>query len=218
MSKRESPKVLSLIRGMLALRDKTGRDLAIVGASWLEAVVEQNLRENMQVYAGKAPDRAVFERALKSSEQKILVAAGFGLISNETLKAALLVNKVRNAFAHTIEDLTCDSPTIASNIAQMKLSMDMAMESVTINQSAANAPVEGITFDGERFEDVSGIFDVNPWRVFFFLPNVPAATNDDRLRNQIFACALGAAGLGLKPWLLRELPAGLPGVDIEFAK
>jgi hypothetical protein len=213
MVKREIPPIENLVRAMLALRHKTGRELAIVGASWLDLILEQNLRSSMEQDLSEAERRKLFDHVgpLSTISAKIDVARAFDLISAEARAQSHLVNGVRNAFAHTIEDLDSDSPSVAKYIDQMTLTLDQVMGWLTVDPSRPDpTPPTAFVFDGERFEysAVSGILDADAETVLFFMPSIDVQNRDDRLRQQIFACTVGAAGRGLKPWIQDSAPAG----------
>lgn len=217
MPKNEVPPVASLVRALLGLRTKSGRDLAILGASWIDLILEKNLTVNMDsMRAGaltSSERRELFEGrgVLASTSAKFNTAHAFGLISRQTLQQGLLLNTVRNAFAHTIEDIDSGSPMIAKLIDRMELTADDGLTFLKNRPDAStrSSPFSNFRFDGEDFDSKSatGVFDVNPDRVLFFVPCVTGASNDDVLRNHIYACAVGAAGLGLKSWMLETAPA-----------
>ena len=193
---------------MLALRTSTGRDLAIVGASWLDAAVELNLRYNMTSLAGQEPDPQVFFKGVRGLEARLWVAEAFGLFGDSTIRhQADLVRRVRNALAHTIDDLNCDSSSIAPLIDQMTLTTESVTQSLLIDPNTVdprNSQPWWFTFDGEDFrgDQVSVIGAENPDRIVFFVPRSPEpVTRDDRLRRQIYATVFGVLGLGLKPWI-----------------
>lgn len=203
---------------MLKLRNMTGRDLAIIGAAWLDAAVELNLRYNMQALAARPPTKEVFARGLRGLESRLWVADAFGLFGGSDVRPqADLLRRVRNEFAHTIEDVDCDSPTIAPLIDQMNLTPEGVTDDLVIRAQAEERASErwSFQFDGEEFNgaDVAAIYDESPDRLLFFVPLVhDIRSRDDRLRAQIYAAVHGALGLGLKSWLLSEGATGL--VDV----
>jgi len=197
---------------MLALRGKAGRDLAVLGASWLDIILEQNLLANMAELSSDERDDLFDGRGvLATTSAKINVARSFGLISAEARTQSKLLNRVRNLFAHTIEDLDTDSPAIAAIVDKMTFTYESAMQFITIDPDANRDLSHGaFNFDGETFDsdDVSTIVEPHPESVLFFLPKVAIETRDDRLRSQIYACVIGAAGIGLKPWIESSAPRG----------
>lgn len=220
MTRSEAPSVTNLVRGMLSLRGLRGRELAIVGSAWLEAAVEVNLRYNMLHSAGVEPERQVFARALRGLESRLLIAQAFGLFGHhEVGRQADLVRRVRNEFAHTFEDVTCDSPTIAPIIDEMSLTTRSVMDGLRVRKSGDGwLDSSEFTFDGEVFGGaaVQAIIDVNPYRVLFFVPDGGAFKNrDDRLRQQIHASVFGVLGTGLRPWLEETVPEGIAEIVVR---
>lgn len=200
------PPVVNLIRAMLKLRSMNGRELAIVGAAWLDAAVELNLRYNMRHQSGVEPEQQVLTRGLRGLEARLWVADAFGLFATpDVRRQADLVRRVRNEFAHSIEDLDCDSPRIAPLIDQMTLTTEEVQAGLTIDPSARGYAHRPFIFDGETFADVAAIVEAEPLRLLFFVPDTtPPTTRDERLRNQIHATVYGVLGLGLKSWLMEE--------------
>ncbi|AWB85502.1 hypothetical protein C3E77_01890 [Mycetocola zhujimingii] len=198
---------------MLRLRDKRGRDLAILGASWLDVVLEQNLIANMGALSAKDREELFGGRGvLSTTSAKIRVAHSFKLISEETKSQSLLLNRVRNEFAHTLEDLNATSPRILHLLDQMSLTPEHGLEFITINPDApTELEHDAFLFDGERFEidDVNAILDLDPERVLFFLPSGDGTSPDAVLLRHVYACIFGVAGLGLRSWVERTSLGGL---------
>lgn len=85
MPSRALPPVENLVRGMLALRFKGGRELAILGASWLDAALEINLREHFHEDYRTA-DVNLFKGGLKSMAAKTYLAEALGSIPCSTVR------------------------------------------------------------------------------------------------------------------------------------
>lgn len=196
---------------MLDLRSKHGRELAILGASWLDVALEINLREHF-LPAYRVPTRSdLFRSTLKSFESKINVARAMGAMPPEIADHVDLVRRVRNEFAHTIDDIDLEAPVMKTSLGQMTLTPARALDGLTIDKSAPKAKPYRFRFGQDEFEsDVAAIAD-SDGRVLFFVPDGSDRSSDDILRRQIYGCMIGVLGFGLRPWLDRESrPGGLP--------
>lgn len=98
------------------LHDQTDRACAIIGGAWIENQVEQLLLARMCPLSSKRREY-LFEGfgPLAGFASKIEVAFAFHLFESEARTDLLLVNSIRNKFAHEIAggEWTFDHPGIA---------------------------------------------------------------------------------------------------------
>lgn len=210
MAHRTLPPVVNLVNGMLALRRLQGRELAIVGASWLDVALEINLREHF-VPSLRVPDRSdIFGGMLRSSASKVDLVVALGTVHPEVIRHVDLVRQVRNEFAHTVEDIDLSANLMKTWLGQMVFTPGDALKLVA-NSPETEGESPPFVYNGESFVgDVTGIGGPTD-EVLFFVPDGDARTPDNRLRRQIYACMIGLLGYGMKPWLERSSePNGLP--------
>jgi hypothetical protein len=208
MGRREIPPLVNLVRSMLILRERQGRDLAILGASWLDIVLEKSLRANMEQLDVKLGD-ALFGQSgyLHTLSAKIDLACSFAIISKKAMVASHQLRQVRNLYAHTLDDLSSDAPQIAATIGQMDFSLKDTMPFDKTSRDDST-----FTFEGEVFTDGHGILaDDPPHEILFFVPSVivqPETRRDDLLRQHIYACIFAGLEQGLRGWIDETVSPG----------
>lgn len=149
------------------------------------------------------------DKPLGAASARLRTAHAFGLISSRARDQALLLNKVRNEFAHSIEELDFDSPVISKLVDQMSFTLKEAMDWLRVDNPRPEPGDDGaFLFDGERFEEAFAFVADNAVDVLFFLPEIVPTNREERLRHHIYACVLGAGGLGLKGWIEDSAAAG----------
>lgn len=214
MAQRALPPVVNLVNAMLELRRLTGRELAIVGASWLDVALEINLREHFAPELRSPRKSDIFAGLLRSFAAKLDLVAALGSVHPDVLHPVDLVRQVRNEFAHTIADVDLSSHQMKTWLGQMDFTPSDALALVSAAQSVVvdHPPTGLFRFNGELFSDseITGLVD-REGQVLFFVLNGDARSADSRLRRQIYACMIGLLGYGLQPWLERNAePGGLP--------
>ena len=100
------------------LKSQTDRGTAIIAAAVLDDLLHQVLVARL-IQLGSERHEGLFERTgapLSSFSAKIEMCFAVGTLSNQARLAMHLIRDVRNAFAHRIEQITFDHPTVATMI------------------------------------------------------------------------------------------------------
>lgn len=98
-----SEATLRFIRG---LTRESERSLVILGAAQLDIILERLLRNVLQPQPGSDDKLFGPDRPLGSTYAKINLAYRLGIIDADVERALQLIRRIRNDFAHSIEDAT----------------------------------------------------------------------------------------------------------------
>src|SRR3979490_3238118 len=100
------------------VKSQTDRGAAIIAAAVLDDLLEQVILARLIALGSERRD-TLFDKTgapLTSFSAKIEMSFALGVISNEARLALHLIRDVRNAFAHRIEQVTFDHPTVVEMI------------------------------------------------------------------------------------------------------
>lgn len=97
----------------------SSRAKAIVGAAILDHLLEQVLRHHMIA----KPEESLFSAygPLSSFAAKIDIAKSLGILTIGEAADLHRVRKIRNAFAHSLDDLSFRHPTIRNHVRQLQV-------------------------------------------------------------------------------------------------
>lgn len=221
--KRQTPQITDFNRMVLTLASKHGRDLVVMGCSYLHLALEQAIRSKMVTNLDRDELRELFHSStapLSTLSGQIRMAQALGLINQDTRKTCNLLRDIRNAFSHSIRDIDCDTPEIKAAIANLPdpsvpenpgptvalpdpLELtELLPEGVT--QRHLRHPVHVAFNDGEEMtlNDVIVVGDPNDRLAFY----VPAATGpitnlEDKLRYTLWRNITAIAIHAIPDWV-----------------
>ena len=127
---------------------------AIMSAAYLDHALELYLRASFVEFSRKEDDQRMFDGAaggvLGSFSAKIRTAAAMGLIHQRVFRALILINDIRNAFAHSLHVVDFSHEAISADCKQL------AEISVVLSRAA------GVKFNSpnEEIDIFSGVVSV----------------------------------------------------------
>jgi DNA-binding MltR family transcriptional regulator len=114
-----------MLDSLNALRSAPDHALAITAAAHLDYVLELLIRNHIPVELTKEEDRRIFDGAsdgiLGTASAKIRVAYAFNILPGRAYEDMLLVNAIRNAFAHSLHNITFDNELVVSDCRKLSL-------------------------------------------------------------------------------------------------
>lgn len=108
---------------ILRLSENTDQALAVTGAAYLDHVLQLllqaffrnlNSEENTRMFDGAAGG------ILGSFAAKIRIAYAASLVAPQTYRDLLLLNDIRNVFAHTLHEIDFENELVAEDCAKLK--------------------------------------------------------------------------------------------------
>lgn len=177
---------------ILDLRNLSGRDLVIVGASLLDAALQQALSRRFAKLSSRDEQKIFFEESGAASRlsSKIDLALALGLITKETHVEAHRLRRLRNFLAHSLDPEAVSSDecvTATSAFAYIDPGkIVLTLDDVVIEDFSST---ESIAFYGERFR-YGDLFVVtgDDRRLAWLFPYIEDPTGFDQIvRNQIWA-------------------------------
>lgn len=119
---KELPSAEVMQERLLTLLNQSDQAIALAGPAYLDHALETLLEARFRTLSRE--DRArMFDGAqggiLGTASAKIRLAFAMELIRDETYRDLLLINDIRNVFAHTLHHCDFDSPLIAQDCAKL---------------------------------------------------------------------------------------------------
>ena len=115
---RYSPK--NTVKILTEMTSASERIRAVVAGSFLDGVLEYAIAKEL-VDLTEEEENAVFDLGgpLASCNQKILMGHALGLFGPKTKAQLKIINKVRNIFAHNMNEVTFDDDDVAKLASQL---------------------------------------------------------------------------------------------------
>jgi len=114
-----------MLDSLTALRNAPDHALAITAAAHLDFVLELLIRNHIPVELTKEEDRRIFDGAsggiLGTSSAKIRIAHAFQIIPKRAYEDMLLVNSIRNVFAHSLHDVKFANELVINDCRKLSL-------------------------------------------------------------------------------------------------
>jgi hypothetical protein len=120
LSDKEKELANEVARFILKVAGESDRAAVIIGAARLDVGLEGLLKKVMSHHPGSQDSLFDQDRALGSFAPRIALAYRLGLISDEFEHALQMIRKIRNDFAHSIEDARLSDPSHKSRLAELK--------------------------------------------------------------------------------------------------
>lgn len=219
MAKKQRPPLphISDFNGMvLELNFKpSDRDLAIVGCSLLDLVLEQSIASKL---IPLRPDQQyrLFGDAngvLHSLSDKAWMAHALGVLSIAARVECLKLGTIRNTFAHTYRDITCDDTAVSALIDELAEPTQRSEETWTAcmppGTTHQTLPMgTGTVFKYKRgkddwveVENIAMIVDQHG-RIGFYVPTLSRATENrrERLLYSLWNCIHDTCGHAVTLW------------------
>jgi hypothetical protein len=120
---KELPSEDAMFKIVAGLRKKGHQTTAILGAAYLERVLELLLRTHFRVL-NKEDDTRMFDGAgggiLGSFSAKIRIAYAMKLLHEKPYHDLMLINDIRNLFAHSLHGITFNNKLVAEDCDSFK--------------------------------------------------------------------------------------------------
>ena len=114
-----------MLDSLNALRNAPDHALAITAAAHLDYVLELLIRNHISVELTKDEDRRIFDGAangiLGTAAAKIRIAYAFNIIPKRAYDDLLLINSIRNVFAHSLHDVTFSNDLVANDCRKLSV-------------------------------------------------------------------------------------------------
>lgn len=179
------------------LKDKADRDLGIVGATLLDDHLANHLRSRMPGLTESEDDQLFGEYgSLGNFAPKINVARGLGLISGELAAELKLISRIRNRFAHYLQDEFFSAQTVRKFCEKLKLVDIAGLQScgVTMENLKEFETVDPVRIDGVTVG--MSIMDANN-RILFWVPELSddPSVPRERFLNSVYVTAFAITSL-----------------------
>lgn len=198
---------------VLGLRDKPDRDVAIMGSSFLDLALELTIRTKL--VGGYEDDyAALFEGGnapVATFSAKIELAHGLALIDRRVKRECHLIRRIRNEFAHSIQDIDCTSEAIANRIHELEFAGPTNFDNPFGGGAATTREVSEpiwVVFPDGRTESAANTYLIvdTAGRVGFRVPTVPsepqvALSNRELLVHSIWAAIAETVAPALEQWI-----------------
>jgi hypothetical protein len=111
------------------LKSLDDQTVAIMGAAYLEAMLTKLLRASF-IPLNPDDDRRMFDGGsngiLGPFSNKIRIAHAMGIINFSTYHDMIIINDIRNVFAHTQHEISFETPEIMADCSKLKLVTDLS--------------------------------------------------------------------------------------------
>lgn len=118
---------------------------AVMGAAYLEHVLEVYLRTVFRPLS-KSEDMRMFDGAaggiLGTFSNKIRIAYALGLIHQNPYKILLLINDIRNVFAHSLHKIDFDHALLAEDCERLASFSDPLARALSLAPFGGEPPIE----------------------------------------------------------------------------
>lgn len=119
---REHPTQKEMLRVIAELGQGPDQALAVTGLAYLENIAEQVLRAKFIALNGEE-DARIFDASaggiLGSMSAKLRIIYALGLLPQQTYADLLLMNQIRNVFAHSLHQVTFSNPEITQDCGRL---------------------------------------------------------------------------------------------------
>lgn len=212
VKKKSYPDLVEFNRMLLGLEGRSPRDVAILGAAFLDAALERSIDALVMDRSGSpAPELFAQNSPLSTLSSKVVAARSLGLISTQAEVEMDQFRKVRNAFAHSLSDLDLADSPIRDHIANFTLWCNKEVPDQSywyrFDPSVvpvANTPPGRFTFDGKEIDMATSRWVVDQDGTLLFYVPVCTADNADshtRLLFQAWGCVYEAICPAVVRWL-----------------
>ena len=100
------------IQKLAGLRDQPDTVAAIVAGTILEGALERQLAGHMRRMSAKEHNELFHSGPLRNLQPKIMLGQALNLFGANTTTEMKTLGEIRNAFAHTVKDITFETKTI----------------------------------------------------------------------------------------------------------
>jgi hypothetical protein len=142
---KDLPSEEEMAKIVIDLKSHSHQAAAIMGAAYLEHVLEVYLRTVFRPLS-KNDDTRIFDGAaggiLGTFSSKIRIAFALGLLPEEDYKVLLLINDIRNVFAHSLHKIDFDHSLLTEDCERLAALSDPLALAVGLAPFRGDPPVE----------------------------------------------------------------------------